>query len=129
MVPSSGTDKQPMLADLRESGCLPADTRILRADTGAEVTLGELLAQGARDIPVWSLDERPASYVPRTMTHVFPSGVKESSDCGSRPGGRSRPPPTTRSSPTRLATLGELSGSRIAVARHVPAPLRIVERG
>src|SRR4051812_32646373 len=29
-------DKRPMLADLRESGCLTADTRILRADTGAE---------------------------------------------------------------------------------------------
>ena len=35
-----------MLSDLRESGCLTAETRILRADTGAEVTLGELLASG-----------------------------------------------------------------------------------
>ena len=39
-------DKRPMLADLRESGCLTADTRITRADTGAEVTLGELLERG-----------------------------------------------------------------------------------
>jgi replicative DNA helicase len=68
-------DKRPMLADLRESGCLTADTRITRADTGAEVTLGELLASGAEHVPVWTLDE---SYrlVQGEMTRVFPSGVK-----------------------------------------------------
>jgi replicative DNA helicase len=48
----------------------------LRADSGSEVTLGELLASGERDVPVWSLDER-LRLVPRTMTHAFPSGVKE----------------------------------------------------
>ena len=74
--PEQRTDKRPMLSDLRESGCLTADTRILRADTGAEVTLGELLASGERDVPVWSLDER-LRLVPRTLTHAFPSGVKE----------------------------------------------------
>ena len=36
--PEQRTDKKPMLSDLRESGCLTANTRILRADTGAEVT-------------------------------------------------------------------------------------------
>ncbi len=68
-------DKRPMLADLRESGCLTADTRITRADTGAEVTLGELLAQGAERVPIWTLDE---SYrlVRGEMTRVFPSGIK-----------------------------------------------------
>ena len=39
-------DKKPMLSDLRESGCLTADTRILRADTGAETTMGELFDSG-----------------------------------------------------------------------------------
>src|SRR3984957_19832223 len=34
--PEQRTDKKPMLSDLRESGCLTASTRILRADTGAE---------------------------------------------------------------------------------------------
>ncbi len=68
-------DKRPMLADLRESGCLTADTRLLRADTDAEVTLGELVASGARDVPVWSLsaDWRLA---PATLTRAFPSGRK-----------------------------------------------------
>ena len=69
-------DKRPMLSDLRESGCLTANTRVLRADTGAEVTMGELLLTGERNIPVWSLDENLQT-VPATMTHVFPSGVKE----------------------------------------------------
>ncbi len=68
-------DKRPMLADLRESGCLTVDTRITRADDGREVTLGELLARGERNIPVWTLDER-LGLVRGEMTHVFPSGVK-----------------------------------------------------
>ncbi|MGH9038255.1 MAG: DnaB-like helicase C-terminal domain-containing protein, partial [Acidimicrobiia bacterium] len=68
-------DKRPMLADLRESGCLTADTRLLRADTGAEVTLGELVATGERDVPVWSLDLH-WRLVPATLTRAFPSGIK-----------------------------------------------------
>jgi replicative DNA helicase len=73
--PEQRTDKKPMLADLRESGCLTASTRILRADTGAEVTFGELLASGERPL-VWSLDEQ-LRMVARPMTNVFPSGHKE----------------------------------------------------
>ncbi|MCC5954075.1 MAG: replicative DNA helicase [Acidimicrobiia bacterium] len=68
-------DKRPMLADLRESGCLTADTPITRADTGEVTTMGALHASGERDIPIWTMDER---YRMRrsTMTHVFSSGVK-----------------------------------------------------
>ncbi len=73
--PEARSDKKPMLSDLRESGCLTADTRVLRADTGAEVSLGELLLRGERNVPVWSLDD-DLKLVTRTMTHVFPSGVK-----------------------------------------------------
>src|ERR1700678_108071 len=50
--PEQRTDKKPLLSDLRESGCLTGETRILRADTGAEITLNELMASGACDIPV-----------------------------------------------------------------------------
>jgi replicative DNA helicase len=68
-------DKRPMLADLRESGCLTADTRITRADTGREATLGELLASGEEHVPIWTLNEN-YRLVRGEMTRVFPSGVK-----------------------------------------------------
>ncbi len=73
--PEQRTDKRPMVSDLRESGCMPASTRILRADTGGETTLGELLASDEQPL-VWSLDER-MRMVPRPMVKVFPSGRKE----------------------------------------------------
>ena len=66
---------RPQLSDLRESGCLTADTRILRADTGAEVTMGELLESGERNVPVWTLDD-DLRLARGTMSHVFPSGTK-----------------------------------------------------
>ncbi|MGI9029601.1 MAG: replicative DNA helicase [Ilumatobacteraceae bacterium] len=67
-------DKRPMLADLRESGCLTASTRLVRADTGAEVELGALV--GSTDVPVWSLDEH-YRLVPARLVRAFPSGVKD----------------------------------------------------
>jgi replicative DNA helicase len=67
---------EPRLSDLRESGCLTADTRVLRADTGAEVSFADLIASGERNIPVWSVGD-DLRLVRRTMTHVFPSGVKQ----------------------------------------------------
>jgi len=124
--PEQRNDKRPLLSDLRESGCLTAETRILRADTGAEVTLGDLLASGERDVPVWSLDER-LRLVPRTMTHAFPSGVKEVFRVRLRSG---REVTATANHPFLTydgwRPLAELAaGSRIAVPRHVPAPLAI----
>ena len=79
-------DKRPMLADLRESGCLVAETRVLRADTGAEVTLGELLASGERDVAVWSLGRRLAA----RSRHDDPR-VPERASSGVPPGARLRP--------------------------------------
>ncbi|MQY23967.1 replicative DNA helicase [Nocardia macrotermitis] len=73
--PEQRTDKRPMVSDLRESGCMPASTRILRADNGGETTLGELLSSGEQPL-VWSLDER-MRMVARPMVKVFPSGRKE----------------------------------------------------
>ncbi|MFD8529006.1 replicative DNA helicase [Streptosporangium canum] len=126
--PEQRTDKRPMVSDLRESGCLTADTRILRADTGAEVPLRELLDSGERDIPVWSLDER-LRLIPRTMTHVFSSGVKEVFKLRLKSG---REVEATANHPFMTydgwRPLGELHpGTRLAVPRHVPAPAQLQE--
>ncbi len=67
-------DKRPMLADLRESGCMPASTRLLRADNGEEVTLGSLVLSQEQPM-VWSLDDH-WRLVPRRLVKSFPSGVK-----------------------------------------------------
>ncbi len=118
------TDKRPLLSDLRESGCLTADTRLMRADTGAEISLGELLAQDLRDVPVWTLDDR-LKLVPRTLTHAFPSGVRETFRVRLASG---RTVDATANHPFLTydgwQPLGELTaGSRVGVLRHVPSPL------
>jgi replicative DNA helicase len=119
-------DKKPMLSDLRESGCLPADTRILRADTGAETTMGELFASGARDVPVWALDDN-LRYVRRHLTHVFSTGQKQVLQVTTASGKTVR---ATANHPfltwDGFRPIGELApGDRIAVPRHVPAPDRM----
>src|SRR5690348_6694962 len=126
--PEQRTDKKPLLSDLRESGCLTADTRILRADTGSEVTLGDLLASGEKNVPVWSMDER-LRLVPRIMTHAFPSGVKEVFRVRLASG---REIQATANHPfltfNGWCPLGDLKvGSRVAIPRQVPTPLDIRE--
>jgi len=121
--PEQRTDKKPQMSDLRESGCLTEDTRILRADTGAETTLGELFALGAKDVPIWALDER-LQYVRRHMTHVFPTGVKPvyrlRLASGKEVTATANHPFLTYEGWTPL---GELEvGSRLGVPRHVPGP-------
>src|SRR4051794_5694785 len=119
-------DKKPMLSDLRESGCLPAETKILRADTGAETTMGELFESGERDVPVWSLDDN-LRYVRRHLTHVFSTGRKPVLQLTTSSGKTIR---ATANHPfltfDGFRPLGELApGDRIAVPRHVPAPDRM----
>lgn len=117
------TDKKPQMSDLRESGCLTADTRIMRADTGAEVTMGELYASGAKDVPVWSLDHS-LRYVRRHLTHVFPTGRKPVFRVRLASGKEVR---ATANHPFLTyegwVPIGDLKpGARVAAPRHVMAP-------
>jgi replicative DNA helicase len=122
--PEQRTDKRPMLSDLRESGCLTADTRILRADTGVEVRLGDLVKSGQWGFPVWSLDER-LKLVPRRLTRAYRSGVREVFEVTLRSGREVR---ATANHPFLTydgwKPLGELgAGTRVATPRYVPSPL------
>ncbi|WP_051441976.1 replicative DNA helicase [Arthrobacter sp. H14] len=116
-------DKKPMVSDLRESGCLTGDTRILRSDTGAETTMRELFDSGAKDIPVWSLDDS-LRYVERHLTHVFSTGKKPvyrlTMSSGKTVRATSNHPFFTYDG---WRALGDLRPSdRLAVPRHVNGP-------
>ncbi|MFT4124676.1 MAG: replicative DNA helicase [Gordonia sp. (in: high G+C Gram-positive bacteria)] len=125
--PEQRQDKKPQVSDLRESGCLPASTRILRADNGAQVTLGELLDSGEQPL-VWSLDER-MRMVARPMVTVFSSGRKEVFRVRLASG---RVVEATGNHPLMTVDgwipLEQLSvGDRVAVPRSVPEPAHPVE--
>ena len=117
------------MSDLRESGCLTAETRLLRADTGAEMSIAHLVDHFARgpdvEVPVWGLDES-LRYVARPMTKVFSTGVRPVFRLTLASGKTVR---ATENHPFLTVSgwtpLGDLrTGDRVAVPRHVPAPER-----
>lgn len=144
--PEQRTDKKPMVSDLRESGCLTGDTRIVRADTGVDVTIGELADafqaqvepsddvdhEAAADDPsimVWSLDES-LRFVPRRMTRVFATGVQPVFKLVLASGKVIR---ATGNHPflsfEGWRPLDQLQpGSQIAVPRQLPMPARVQRR-
>ena len=124
--PEQRTDKRPMLSDLRESGCLTADTTLLRADTGAPVTFRELLDHGHDGISVWSLDEQ-RRLVAAPITNVFPSGVKEVYRLKLASG---REVKASGNHPfltfTEWRPVDQLRvGDRIGIPRHIPEPISV----
>lgn len=126
--PEQRNDKRPQMSDLRESGCVTGDTRILRADTGAETTIGELAGTGERDVSVWALDDS-LRYARRTMLRAYPTGTRPVFRLTLASGKTVR---ATENHPflryEGWTQLGDLrTGDRVAVPRHVPAPQRVTE--
>jgi replicative DNA helicase len=121
--PEQRQDKKPMLSDLRESGCMTADTTLLRADTGTPVTFDELLKNGWNDVLVWSLDDHHR-LVPAPVTNVFESGTKDVFRLRLASG---REVKATANHPfltfAGWTPLGELRvGDRLAIPRRIPTP-------
>jgi replicative DNA helicase len=122
--PEQRQDKKPMLSDLRESGCLTADTALLRADTGAPVTFRELLRDGWDGVLVWSLDEQHR-LVAAPVVNVFESGTKDVYRLRLASG---REVEATANHPflafSDWTPLGDLRpGDRVAIPRRIPEPL------
>ena len=120
----SRADKRPVLADLRESGCMPADTKLMRADNGQEISLGELVL-GQEQPLVWSVDEHQ-QLVPARLVKAFPSGIKPvftlQLASGRSVTATANHPFLTIGGWTRLDALEP--GSFIATPRRLPTPLQ-----
>jgi replicative DNA helicase len=119
------SDKRPLLADLRESGCLTGDTRLARADTGAEVTMAELLESGEEGVELWAAED--GRMVPATMTAVFSSGVKPVFDLCLGSGRRVRATANHRFLTSKgWRRLDELAvGDLLAMPGRLPEPARV----
>jgi len=117
-------DKRPILADLRESGCMPASTRVMRADNGEEVTLGEMVLLQEQPV-VWSVDG-DQKLVPAKLLRAFPSGIKPvfrlQLASGRSVTASANHPFLTIDGWTRLDGLEV--GSGVAVPRRLPTPLK-----
>ena len=122
--PESRQDGKPMVSDMRESGCMTADTTLMRADTGAPITFGELMTRGASGVSVWSLDEN-RRMVAAPVTNVFSSGVKQVFRLRLASGREVKASGNHKFlSFAGWVALDDLNpGDRVAVPRRTPAPI------
>jgi replicative DNA helicase len=76
-APEQRPDKVPILSDLRESGCLTAESRVHLPDTGGWTTIGELAElEDPSGIRVMALNEDAMKLEPRALTNAFCTGTK-----------------------------------------------------
>ncbi len=76
-------DRRPQLADLRESGCVTADTLVTPSDNRT-LTIAQILRSGWRSLKVLAFDGQ--AIVPCELTNVFATGVKETYTISTRRG-------------------------------------------
>ncbi|HVT19127.1 MAG TPA: replicative DNA helicase [Thermoanaerobaculia bacterium] len=69
-----GSDHRPQLADLRESGCLAAETLVTLADSGARVPIRDLA--GKAPFAVWALNTDSWLIERAVVSRAFPTGRK-----------------------------------------------------
>ena len=75
--PEQRTDKRPLLSDLRESGCMTADTALLRADTGRTGYLRRADARRRAKAFLSGRSTNGSGWFRRRSRKVFASGTKE----------------------------------------------------
>ena len=80
----SRQEKIPILSDLRESGCLTGDTRVLLPETGTYARIDELVGREPFGVMAVSTDSRRIE--PATATRAFATGTKRVFRLRTRPG-------------------------------------------
>ncbi|MFB2896317.1 replicative DNA helicase [Aerosakkonemataceae cyanobacterium BLCC-F50] len=68
------TNKRPMMADLRESGCLTGDTLVTLADSGVQVPICSLV--GKSGFNVWALNQTTMKLEKAIVSNAFSTGIK-----------------------------------------------------